>query len=239
MKESSVKYYVNIEFEKEAKKELAFECDGIKFFQFTDGGIPMYYKRFQAMQETLRKHDEWKITGEVLKEYVDLIKKHSAKGGKEPQKQLWEIERLTAQFEWRMNQDSDVMLVYDLASVWFFTDEDDPADYHRSKALSYIKMWTMKPELFFFFVNTPLNRFVPLERLLETGTLSYLQSLYQTVLGQLANSFSMLSESEKSESIGQNIKWQMETYLNLLGLIDSGSLSTSTLEESLKMNNKG
>lgn len=217
-------------FIKEAKKELAFGANGIEYYQFTDGGLPIYYNRFRNFQETMRKHEEWKVSEIILNEYLEMVQNFIKDGSLTPDRRLAEIERLTTMLNWRREQSNDLMLVYELASIWFFDSSEDPAEYDINYAKNKIKIWCetkeiqvdgkLYPSLLAFFLRTPLNRFIDFQDFSQVGTMTYLKKMFETYYSHSLHNFSMLSETEKEGNIGQNISSVMEMSLGLINLID-------------------
>jgi hypothetical protein len=216
-------------FLKEAKKELAFVANGAEYYQFTDGGLPIYYKRFYAFQETMRRHEEWKVTQSVFEEYLDMVDKFTNDNSLTPDRRIAEIQRLTTMLKWRREQSNELMLVYELASVWYFDESEDPCEYDSTYAKKKVDLWLNTKEIEFdgekidliaFFLRTPLNRFIDFQNFSQDGMIVYLNKLYQTQFSHSLYNFSMLSESEKGTSIGQNINFLMEMYKGLVSLTD-------------------
>lgn len=223
---------VNEYFLKEAKKELVFSCGGVDYYQFTEGGLPIYYNRFREFQATMNRHEEWKVTNEVFTEYLDMIQKFAKDTKLTAERKVAEIERITEFIKWRREQSNELMLVFELASVWYFDESEDPAEYSSEYAKEKIKNWQgnnnfaiiegVKLEsLLGFFLRTPLNKFINFMDLSEVGTMTYLRKLYETAYSHSLHNYLMLSEIEKGMNIGQNIESLKETHLGLIGLIDS------------------
>jgi len=224
-------------FLKEAKKERAFVANGVEYYQFTDGGLPIYYKRFYAFQETMRRHEEWKITQSVFEEYLDMVDKFTNDNSLTPDRRIAEIQRLTTMLKWRREQSNELMLVYELASVWYFDESEDPCEYDSTYSKKKIQLWLNTKEIEFdgekidliaFFLRTPLNRFIDFQNFSENGTIAYLNKLYLTQLSHSMYNFSTLSESEKGTNIGQNISFLMEMYKGLILLTDTEQPNITT-----------
>ena len=225
-------------FIKEAKKELAFTCNGVDYYQFTDGGLPIYYNRFRAFQNTVDNHNQFKVTDAVFTEYLDMVDKMTNDRSLEAERRLVEIQRLTQTLKFRREQSNNLTLVYEIASVWFFDESEDPAEYDYAYGQKKSKIWAennivILPQgqtvnLLAFFLRMPLNRFINFQDLSEIGTLKYLKSLNELSFSHSLHNLSLLSESEKETNIGQNISSLMETYEAFWKLIDSELQSTST-----------
>lgn len=229
LKDNVLTFIPNHFFTQETKKELAFESDGVKYYHFTDGGAPIYIRRFQAFQDKMSKAEEWKISDAVLSEYMDMVEKYTMDGGNiSAERKLAEIARLTDNMKWRRRQNNDMQIVFELASVWYFDQTEDPAEYNESYAREKIKRWQGDRELFSFFLRTPLNKYIGFSEPSESGTRNYLRAMYSAVLEQSLNNLSRLSKSETESEIGQNILLLVETYRAMINLIDLESESIST-----------
>lgn len=225
-------------FLKEAKKELAFTCNGVDYYQFTDGGLPIYYNRFRAFQNTVDNHNQFKVTDAVFTEYLDMVDKMTNDRSLEAERRIVEIQRLTQTLKFRREQSNNLTLVYEIASVWFFDQSEDPAEYDYAYGQKKSKIWAENNlailpngetvNLLAFFLRTPLNRFIDFQDLSQTGTLKYLKSLNELSFSHSLHNLSLLSESEKETNIGQNISSLMETYEAFWKLIDSELQNTST-----------
>ena len=225
-------------FLKEAKKELAFTCNGIDYYQFTDGGLPIYYNRFRAFQNTIDNHNQFKVTDSVLTEYLDMVDKFTNDNSLTSDRRIVEIQRLTQTLKFRREQSNNLSLVFDISAVWFFDESEDPAEYEINYSKTKIKNWqenniAILPDgqtvnLLGFFLKIPLNRFINFQDLSQPGTLTYLKSLTETEFSHSLHNYSMLSETEKEQNIGLNIASLMETYEGLWKLLDSELQNTST-----------
>ena len=216
------KIVVNKRFLEEPKKEVAFLHKGVEYYHFADNGTAIYYQRFRALQDTIRRHEEWRITADVLQEYLDLVTKFAREGNTR------EIELLTQKLNWRRTQSNDLMLLYDLVSIWYFDATEDPAVFDVAYAKKKIESWVGSDELLAFFLKTPLNKYIDFSDLLSDGSRQYLKELHLTLYAQSAMNLLTLSESEKESSTGKNITWLMEMYSNLTKLLDTGLYSTTT-----------
>ena len=211
-------FKTNIEFENETHKELAFSVGGRNFYQMNNGGTPIYIQRFNAVQDRLKQHEEWKLTDEVLTSYLFQLEKAIDNGDPKEAKEV--IEKI----KWRRKQTDNLELVYDLMSVFYFGENEDPAIYDRGTALQNIKFWTSKEwakEVLAFFLSTPLTKFVPSLDFTDSSTMSYLAEKYLTLFAQQKITLLQLSESEKNSDIGKNIQFLAEMYSDLAELTDS------------------
>lgn len=217
-------------FLKETQKELAFTIDGVGYYCFTDGGVPIYYNRFREFQQRMQWNEEWKVTNEFLQEHIDMTDKFIKDSSFTAEYKIAQIQRLNENLKFRREQSNNFTLVYDLASIWFFDESEDPAEYNQSYNNKKVEKFTKsrtcilpngdEVNLLAFFLRTPLNRFIDFQNISEVGTLKYLKKLQELQFSHSLYHFTMLSESEKKESIGQNIAFQMAISQNLTELLD-------------------
>lgn len=228
----------NEHFIKEAKKELAFTCNGVEYYQFTDGGLPIYFNRFRQFQNTFDNHTQFKVTESVLTEAIDMIIHFTNDSSMSPERRIAEVQRVVETFKWRREQSNNLDLLYEIASIWFFDQTEDPAEYDYNYGKKKANIWAEnntctlpsgeKINLLFFLTHTPLNQFIDFQDLSQVGTLEYLKKLKEVEFSHSLYNLSRLSKSEKSGIIGQNIASLMETSEALWKLIDSELRNTTT-----------
>ncbi|MPR36636.1 hypothetical protein [Salmonirosea aquatica] len=67
---------------------------------------------------------------------------------------------------------STIEFVYDMASVIYFHEDEDPHGYDLAEAKKKKAVWRRYPELYAFFLSMDLGRHVPLARLSQPDTLT-------------------------------------------------------------------
>ena len=214
--------HVNSNFLSEPKKELAFEFEGVKYYHFTEGGTSIYFQRFRALQDVMRKHEEWRVSDAVLTEFVDMVERLAL------QDKTQEVVGLVQKMRWRRQQSNDLLLMYDIASIWYFDESEDPAVWDAGYSKVKIERWRKSGELYAFFLRTPLNRYIDFSQLSSDGMQNYLLELHLTLYAQSATNLLRLSDEQKMSDTGKNIAWLMETYSDLANLIDTGLRNTIT-----------
>lgn len=207
-------------FLEEAKKEEAFESNGVKYYQFTDGGVPIYQQRLNALHDLLRKKEDLGITGAVLEQHIALGLKNCNNKEMNDARFRAEMSQMLEMLDWRRKQDANLDLIYDLATVWYFDESEDPAIWSESYSKKKKARWLEDRELYDFFLRTPLTQYIDLSMLLVDGTKAYLKKMYETMVVQQQILLSKLSEDEMRSGLGQSMLLLEESYRAMINLID-------------------
>lgn len=225
---------VNEHFLKETKKEFAFEVDGIKYYQFTENGLPIYYMRLKAAQEVIAHASELKITESVFDEFQDVLDVYAGvKQGNQHNAEMTK-EQLQAQLAHTNNMmrhrrkfGNNMDAMYYIASVLYFDETEDPAVYDRAYADKKIKIWLNDHQVCAFFLRSQLaSSLISLEAL-ENGSSTYFQNLYDTMYTVSINNLLTLSGTEISSEVGMNSILQAEIWSTLRILDEKGLLKSS------------
>jgi hypothetical protein len=161
-----------------------FVIDDVQYYQATDGGTNMAMGRFHSFGDQLRKHDTLKISDELLTTALstmrDQLRTAQAQISLDPEQALdnlryvlQTVERLQLRREYGL----DIAQVYDIASIFWFSEQEDPAVVDSELNRKKINSWLKHPHLYAFFLATPLNRFVPLQQLADPATLRFTENL--------------------------------------------------------------
>jgi hypothetical protein len=204
-----------------------FVVDGVTYYQATDSGINMAMGRFHSLGDMLRKHDSLKLSDEMLTTAIatmkDQLRTSMAKLGEDPQEAeetirfaLTTIERMQQRREFGM----DIAQVYDLAAIWFFSQQEDPAVVDSQVNRQKIAAWMQHPMLYAFFLSMPLGHFVPSQRLANEDTLSFINNLSLQELLDWKITLLKSPQFGLTPATIRTIGLRVETLLNLTGLID-------------------
>ncbi|WP_234734804.1 hypothetical protein [Tellurirhabdus bombi] len=215
-----------------------FVRDEITYYQATQGGINMYMGRFHSFSDVLRKHDALKISSELMDTAqatkADLLKQALLVMQTNPG-QAQDCIREVLTIEDRINQRRefglDVNQVYEISSIWYFSEEEDPAVIDKKTNKRKIESWMEFPELYGFFLRTLVGSFVPLSALVDKDILEYIQNL--NLLEQLDLSRIALQYRTAGLKSGTNllIASRLETlnaYENLIDLLSRNTTSILT-----------
>ena len=220
----------------EDKKEFAFECKGVKYYQFKDKALPITYMRLKAAQETIALASELKVTENVLDEFQDMLDVYAGVRTGDHRVLSMTKEQLQAQLahhnsimRQRRRLGSGLEAMYLLASVFYFDESEDPAVWDRSYGEHKIKQWLGEHEIEAFFLRSlPLDTIISSE-LFQAGSTEYFQSLFLMLSTHSQHNYSMLSETEKESEAGMNIALLGETYRALINLNEKGLLKSTPL----------
>ncbi|GAA4464225.1 hypothetical protein GCM10023189_43220 [Nibrella saemangeumensis] len=195
------------EFEQALQKQLIvpavlpngepFIRDGIQFYQAAENGLAMYQGRFVVFADITEKHDRLKLDSELLDAYFRFMAETDMKlmsglltmKPDEIQAILNERYILTQRNQQRLRLydeckeygiGSQVGRVFELASVWFFAEDEDPAVYDRDKAERFLKICYKYMELYSFFLHMQLSQFVPLAALSNEVTRKSIENLLES-----------------------------------------------------------
>lgn len=181
----------------------AFEFDGKQYFQFEDvfnvatgrGMVASeYYNEFsmRCTREFLEAHS------------TALLNAINNKNGI----QISEIAKLTTQLKERLELIFDVELVYKLASVIYFDENESPYNYDFKYNLNKIAKWK-ELKLSDFFLQVPMSDIIPLTNLSAQDLDIYTEVSKKINRTHLESIFTMLSEKDKKKDFYKTIASQL------------------------------
>lgn len=140
-------------------KEQPFEVDGVKFYQFAQGGTTMSAGRFYAMADMNRDHDELKLDGLTLDSAISVIDDVLTTIVSETDKDAINAAVMTAKLHvvnlrQRRKYDLSIERTYDNATAWYFAEDENPLVYDAAKAQRNKLLWMKQPESLDFFGAT-------------------------------------------------------------------------------------
>ena len=218
------------DFDKCADKELAFEHDGVSYYQFTKNGTPIYQERFVVFGMILQKHQEFKLTDATLSEH-ELIGQETCKlllgelYAAESGIKALDLGRIQEAVE-LLKDNFDMLRVrrklnffpefhYELATLWYFDESESPFVYDEGYNLEKKARWLNsenREQLFFWLLRQPLSGFLHLEDLLPTTMLTYTT---QVAMRELLRSTILLNKAMQlglSDGMLKSIELQTETW---------------------------
>lgn len=143
--------------------EKAFTSNGVEYFCFSNG-MNAYFERYQAAMDAINQL-ELRVDRRYLELHVELTKDYIRAG------KLDMVAVLNRNLEERMNHISNVDMLYALASVWYFSKEENVYTYNHEYAEKKIAAWRKDKEVLAFFFKSPLRRYMPLEDTFIENTL--------------------------------------------------------------------
>jgi hypothetical protein len=124
--------------------------------------------------------------------------------------QITELSKLTTQLKERLDLIFDVELVYKLASVIYFDENESPYNYDFKYNLEKIKKWK-ELKLSDFFLQVPMSSIIPLTDLSEQDLDIYMEVSKKINKHHLESIFTMLSEKDKKQDFYKTIASQLNT----------------------------
>jgi hypothetical protein len=110
----------------------------------------------------------------------------------------------------RMDNISNMDLLYKLASVLYLWKGENPYKYDYEFAEKKIKHWKQDKDIEGFFLKTPLRDYLPSFDGLQTNIRRYTVDQRKVMLQTLKSHLSMLSEKSKNQELSSTLKLQIE-----------------------------
>jgi hypothetical protein len=185
------------------KIKKAFELDGKIYFHFEDT-FSLAYGRGIAASEIYNEFSQ-KCSREFLQAHCKaVLNAINNKNGIE----ITKIATLTQQLQERLDLVVDVELLYKLASVIYFSEDENPYDYDFKYNLTKIQEWKSKNLASFFLLN-PLRDLIPFTDLSEADLETYIQVGKKINKTHLESISTMLSEKDKKQDFYKTIASQL------------------------------
>lgn len=204
--------------------------NGVDYYESSENGINMMMKRFHSFGDVLRKHDTLKISDDglttALSSQRDMLRKALANVVADSETSIdciREALTLTERIQQRRAFGLDVSQVYDIVSLWYFTENEDPGEVDMVANRKKIADWTAAPnsaELYAFFLHQPLGKFVPLSSLLGTDTLTYTKAANQLELLDLTRILIASQTLGLTQDTIDTIELRRQTLYGYDGLIE-------------------
>jgi len=135
--------------------EEAFKVGGKTYYQFADlNNLP--YKR-GLMAFAIYNELDMRCTREYLLLHTDALNTILSK----PEINVFDIKRLNDQMKQRLSLETDVELMYKLASVAYFDKNENPEDYDSKYNEKKIADWKQNASVEAFFLSKPLMELIP------------------------------------------------------------------------------
>ncbi len=181
--------------------ELCFTASGIDYYKFVNEfNIP--YSRAMAAMDIYRELEE-KTDSKYHKLSYQTIIEMANQGN------LVGIGIIASNALERMDNISNVDIMYKLASVLYFDADENPYTYDPEYADKKIKLWR-KENIEDFFLRTPLNDLLPCFDGSQMNISTYTRAQRRLLIANLKNHLSMLSGKSKNKemitTLGSQIK---------------------------------
>lgn len=187
----------------EHEVKLAFIHDSVEYFMFVNEQNMPAERAFAAMDvyEELNQ----RITREYLESYFEAILQATNKGD------LVKVANLTTFAKQRLDHITNVEILYKLASVLYFTKEENCYRYDYEYNEKKIKGWKQSKDIDGFFLKTPISGFLPSFDGSDLNTQIYTLFQNKEMLKNMDHLLSILSESGKNSVTTTKLKSQMES----------------------------
>jgi hypothetical protein len=187
--------------------EWAFTVGGYDYYMFSDPfNIPS-----QRALAAIDFYNELQmgVDKEFLQLHCDAIEKEVNKGN------LARIAELNSQLKERAESILNAELLYKLASVIFFSAEENPYEYSFEQAYKKIELWKQHSEAIVFFYKTGILELVPLPNSSKIDTQGYLKAQIQHEGKTLDSIMQTLSSKEGNSEPEQIITSRMAALRNI------------------------
>ena len=211
--------------------------DGQTFYQATEQGFNLSMARFHAFSDVIRRHDELKLSDELLKTglttLTSLLKRIRSQAQQDTEQVLDAVGEglvLVDRLEQRRTLGLTVEQVYEIASIWFFTETEDPGAVDSEMNRKKILMWLQHDQaknFLSFFLRSPIGRYVPLASLSEASTLNYLKQVNELEILDWTRTCLLLKTNGENSATINTIESRTETLYGLDGLLSSVLSPTS------------
>jgi len=197
-------------------KEQPFEVDGVKFYQFAQGGTTMSAGRFYAMADMNRDHDELKLDGLTLDSAISVIDDVLTTIMSETDKDAINAAVMTAKLHvvnlrQRRKYDLSIERTYDNATAWYFAEDENPLVYDAAKAQRNKLLWMKQPESLDFFLAQPMAKYVNWQMLYSYDGLNYLKKQLMMELSILESSLAATKRIGLTSATNTTLKLRVET----------------------------
>jgi len=173
----------------------AFEVGGVQYYEFdTTANLPWKrgFKFLSIYNEMDMRCDRYFLT-----KHTEAIENILTSGKRVGFDEMMKIRQLNSQLKERLQMVYHEDLVYKVASVVFFDENENPDDWEWQYAMKKIEHWKKHEDVTAFFLHEPIQRLIPF---LKDGAASF--QVYSEVAKkidaqQLENIFMNLSEEQR------------------------------------------
>lgn len=173
----------------------AFECGGIQYYEFdTTANLP--FKRGLKFISIYNELD-MKCDRFYLEKHVEAVE-NIFSGKKVGIDEMMKIRQLNTQMKERLKMIFHEDLVYKVASVVFFDENENPNDWEWKYAMEKIERWKKAEGVQDFFLREPIQKLIPFLSVGEASSLVYSEVAKKIDAQHLANIFTNLLPNQKT-----------------------------------------
>lgn len=173
----------------EHKINLAFELHGVKYYCFDDAFNVPYERALTAL--TYYEEFRMRCSREFLKLHVKATDEAINKG------KLTNVAILNNQLKERLDFVLEPQLLYKLASVIYFDENESPLTYDFKYNSKKIKLFEANKDVNAFFLQHHIQQLIPFLKDVEVNLELYSRVVSEATELHLANILSNISESAK------------------------------------------
>ncbi len=184
----------------------AFTCGGVVYYQFDD----VFNVPFERALTALDFYEELRMrtSRDLLLLHVTATNEALNKG------KLTEAARLNQQLKERLEWIIEPDLLYKLASVVFFDENESPYIYDHKYGQQKIKNWKKESEINAFFLQMPIIKLVPFLQDCEIDFRTYSQLVQKISKHHLDSTLLQLSDETKKTVFVKDLISRLETQQN-------------------------
>lgn len=145
----------------EAVIEEAFEVGGVMYYRFADINNLEYRRGLMAF--AVYNELDMRCSRNFLMKHVDAVDTIL----KSNEIDIYKIKALNNQLKVRLSMTSDIELMYKLASVVYFDENENPANYDQEYCAKKIEHWKRHTGVADFFLTLPLVELMPFSQTIE------------------------------------------------------------------------
>jgi len=195
-------------FNKTGQLIKAFESGGMQYYMFADEMRVPAKRAFAALD--VYQELQFKTTREHLAAHYAAIKELANKG------ELGKIYVLTEEMEQRINYVTHIDILYKLAAVLYFDENENPEDFDMQYAMLKISKWQQDNDIAGFFLKTPIADYLPFSDFSNLNLNTFTQNQRKIELSQLQAILQNLPAETMHGELGPRILSQMETLKKLI-----------------------
>jgi hypothetical protein len=184
--------------------EFAFTSGGIDYYHFKGSGFAKYYERYAAAVDMIWAFEHHKLTHQDFDIFLNTLDEYHNTGN------LVEAARLSGNIRAIRSYCYHVPLLYNLASVWYFDQSENPYSLDKDYCESKIEHWQKDKATLAFFLSTPIAQYMPLVDTIEESFRNFTKQSLETQLAIYERHLSNLSEIENESATIKNLRKQMD-----------------------------
>lgn len=193
---------IKVKLQTEHEVELVFVSGDVEYYKFVNE-FKIPYVRAMAAMDIYRAFEE-KVDAKYQKiayaAIIELLRKGDNIGaGRVAQNSLERMENIT-----------NVDLMYKLASVLYFDASENPYSYDTEYAEKKIKLWRKDNDIESFFLKTPLSDYLPSFNGLGTNITQYTVAQRKLLILDLKSLLLTLSAGNRTSELTLTLRSQIE-----------------------------